>query len=318
MKIPFFHFQRLQIHISSEKKIFKGITMTDELVSKYYGGPKPTKKFVESNKNLQTFGSLTDIYVPSSPYSLTDNGNYADEVKKMGKTEANTLLPKSFDRLKESGFIYYRGKLMSQYDLVEEAVKMKAIHLDDYKNATEAYRAAEKALILDKASRKYPWSNTLYSEDGMYVMKTDENGKIVGMKSALIDGVHIIDVATRMASGELNKNIETMYLNYLQDVDPELYEAATKIGREVRSFTIMFAMYEEGSISELQLKYSCTLLDYLFPSNERRSYQNTFLFFKEIKSTGNWEKLLQDYSPEGFAKVEQERQKTYKSFGGII
>ncbi len=53
----------------------------------------------------------------------------------------------------------------------------------------------------------------LYTEDGMYVIKVDEKGKYVGMSSAIIDGVHNKDVAERMTSGELNLNIETMYLS---------------------------------------------------------------------------------------------------------
>lgn len=297
-------FQRLQIKIVPKQNVFKGITMSDEVLSKYYGRPKPTKKY--------------DTYVPSSQTPMIDYGNYSDEIKNHKKTTTTGILPESYDCLKNSGFLYYQGKLVSQYELVEEAVKTKAINLDEQKNALAAFRAAEKALILDKASPKYKWSNTLYSEDGMYVIKVNEKGERVGMTSALIDGVHIKDVAARIASGELNKNIETIYLNYLNDVDPELYEAATNIGREVRGFTIMFDLYEEGSISEKQFQYTCTLLNYLFPLSDDSPYENIVQYFKDIKSTGNWEKLLEDYSPEGFRKVDEERQITYKAFGGII
>lgn len=317
MKISLFHFQRLQINIFPKGNSFKGITITKEAVSDYYGGPKPTKKYFEPHKNSQSIESQRDSYVPSSQASIIDYGNYSDEVKENTKTATTNILPKSYDRLKESGFRYYQGKLMSQYELVEEAVKMKAINLDEQRNAVQAYKAAEKALLIDKASPKYSWSNTLYTEDGMYVVEIDGNGNY-GMTSATIDGVHIKDVAVRMASGELNENIETMYLNFLRQVDPELYEAATNIGREVRSFTIMFDLYEEGSISDTQLKYSCTLLDYLFPLGEKSSYKDSINYFEEIRLTGNWEKLLEDYSPEGFVKVDKERQKTIKAFGGII
>ena len=297
--------------------IFRGISVTHEAVSKYYGGPKPTKKYVPSDNNLKK--QQVYQYVPSSQPSRLDYGNYSDIVKNNAKTESSTILPKSYDRLKDGGYIYYQGKLLNEYQLVEEAVKTKAITLDESMNYSRALAAASKALIVDRATPKYRWSNTLYSEDGMYVIKVDEKGVRCGFTSTLIDGVHISDVAARMASGELNENIETLYLNYLRQVDPELYEAATNIGREIRNFTIMSDLYKEGSITEMQFEYDCMLLAYLFSRDgEDSSYMSIFNYFKKIQSCGDWYKLLENYSPEGFAKLDAERQETYRSFGGII
>lgn len=314
MKISLLNFQ---LHRIQKSQIFKGVSITQEAVKDYYGGPKVTKKYSEGQNSINNY--RTDTYVSSSQTSSIDYGDYSDLSKNKQKTNPATVLPKSFDKLKESGYRYYQGTIVSQYELVEKAVKNKEITLTEDMNYVQAYNAAEKALIIDKASPKYKWSNTLYSEDGMYVIRLDKNGEFSGMTSTLIDGVHIKDVAARMASGEPNENIETMYLNFLRQVDPELYEAATNIGREVRSFTIMFDLYREGSISEKQFKYDCTLFNYLFTFNEDNvSIKSTVHYFEKIRLSSDWYKLLADYNPEGFNKVDEERQKTLSTFGGII
>jgi hypothetical protein len=81
----------------------------------------------------------------------------------------------------------------------------------------------------------------------------------------------------------------------------------------------MLDLYKEGSITEMQFEYDCMLLSYLFSRNgDDASPKNIFDYFNKIQSYGDWHKLFEDYSPEGFAKLDAERQKTYRLFGGII
>ena len=287
--------------------MIRSISIAYEVVSKYYGGPKPTKKYVHSNivaKNQQssTFGN-------SQMYE-NDYGDYSKIAKGLIKTKESSTLPESYEPLKKGGYIYYRGKLLNEYELVEEAVRTKAITIDENMNYVQARNAAQKALIMDRATPRYGWSSTLYSEDGMYVIRVNEKGERDGLSIAMIDGVHIADVAARMASGELNENIETAYLSYLRQVDPELFEAASNIGREVRAFTIMADLYKNGLLTEEQFGYDCVLFAMLFSPNKALGPINGVLeYFNRIKASGDWHKLLEDYRPEAFLKINLERNK---------
>lgn len=68
------------------------------------------------------------------------------------------------------------------------------------------------------------------------------------------------DIANWIASGIPNRNIETRYLNYLRRIDPELYEAAQNIGKEVRNYNMLTECYKTGVIGEAQHDYDLNFL----------------------------------------------------------
>ncbi len=94
-------------------------------------------------------------------------GDYSQIAKNPIKTKESSILPESYEYLKKGGYLYYKGELLSPYELIEEAVRTKAITLHENMTSAQARAAADKALIYDRAAPRYGWSNTLYSEDVM-------------------------------------------------------------------------------------------------------------------------------------------------------
>ena len=201
---------------------FATVTITEHMVTAKYG----TKITNGPRVQMKTAGS-------KKPESFTEfSKEKLDAVK----------LPKSFEKLKEESSFYYHGEAISDYELIRTAVALGKMELppEDAKNGSMYAWEAFEVLVKDEAATKYGWSDTLYSEDGKYTFTKDVNGKY---KMHLIDdagmGASVEDIANWMMSGTPNRNIETRYLNYLRTVDPDLYEKAMQIGKEVRNYGFM-------------------------------------------------------------------------------
>ncbi len=275
---------------------FASVTITEHMVTAKYG----TKITNGPRVQMKTAGSKQrEGFVEVSKEKL-------DAVK----------LPESFDKLKEQSSFYYHGEAISDYELIQTAVALGKIELpsEDAKNGSVYAWEAFEVLVKDEATPKYGWSDTLYSEDGMYTFTKDSNGKY---KMHLIDdagmGASVEDIANWMMSGTPNRNIETRYLNYLRTVDPDLYEKAMQIGREVRNYGFMEDLYNQGILSETQNIYDLSLLGLMFgkDAEEMRS------LFNKCKDTGNFLGLLELYRTDGADSLARLREKQLKS-GGIV
>ena len=275
---------------------FATVSITEHMVTAKYG----TKITNGRRVQMKTAGSKKpEDFVEVSKEKL-------DAVK----------LPKAFDKLKEQSSFYYHGEVISDYELIQTAValgKMEVPSADAKDGAGYAWKAFE-ALVKDEAAPKYGWSDTLYSEDGKYTFTKDVNGKY---KMHLIDdagmGASVEDIANWMMSGIPNRNIETRYLDYLRSVDPDLYEKAMQIGREVRNYGFMEDLYNQGILSEMQNTYDLGLLGLLFgkDAEDMRS------LFNKCKETGNFLEFLELYRTDGAGSLARLREKQLKS-GGIV
>lgn len=275
---------------------FATVTITEHMVTAKYG----TKITNGPRVQMKTAGSKQpEGFVEVSKEKL-------DEVK----------LPESFDKLKEQSSFYYHGEAISDYELIQTAVALGKMEPppEDAKTGAEYAWEAFEVLVKEEAAPKYGWSDTLYSEDGMYTFTKDANGKY---KMHLIDdagmGASVEDIANWMMSGTPNRNIETRYLNYLRTVDPDLYEKATQIGTEVRNYGFMEDLYSQGILSETQNIYDLSLLGLLFgkDAEEMRS------LLDKCKDTGNFLGLLEAYRTDGADSLARLREKQLKS-GGIV
>ncbi|MBR1634650.1 MAG: hypothetical protein IJ682_06275 [Lachnospiraceae bacterium] len=201
---------------------FVAVEISADMINQYYG----STKISGTNPNAKTVGSKVE-----KDFSDIDSE----------KIKAVELLER-FDELKDTN-VYYHGKMISEYELVQTAVAAGKLDIDmDTRDVYGVGRKAFNVMIRDEAAAKYGWSDTLYSEDGRYTFTKDgnENDRLK-MHSVDDEGMNasIEDIANWLMSGTPCRNIETRYLHYLQSVDPDLYNAARRIGSEVRTNTIM-------------------------------------------------------------------------------
>ncbi|MBR1623790.1 MAG: hypothetical protein IJ675_07790, partial [Pseudobutyrivibrio sp.] len=229
----------------------------------------------------------------------------------------NIELPLSYDKLKDSYSFYYHGNSISDYELVQTAVASGKLQLPEAGETADpqiAYKAF-KALVMDEAAPKYPWSDTLYSEDGKYTFTRDSRGNL---KFNLIEdedmGVAVEDIANWIMSGTPNRNIETRYINYLRKIDPDLLEKAQTIGEEVRTNGFLEDLHEQGIISDKQSIYDMGLLGMLFGKNS----DDMKLSLNNCKKSNDYLSLLVDFNKEGANSLKNLRLKQLKESNGGI
>lgn len=153
--------------------------------------------------------------------------------------------------------IGYRGTMVSYAELLEEAVSDGAIQLDENESVWSNFERAEKALIWDKAKPLFPWSSTLYTEDGQYVCRV-EKGQITGARLA-----HYTDsngrtittqyLAEQLASGKLPIELDGDW-EFLWSTDPDLYFKALDIGTARRQITDALDQVEQGTLTSRQFE----------------------------------------------------------------
>lgn len=166
---------------------------------------------------------------PAEKYSIYNkNGQVAKEY---------TVLPDRYNSNVLQGYIYYKGERMTELELLEKAVDMGAIELEEDQTIGYNFSKAWEALVEANAKHLYSWSSGLYSEDGMYKFRV-ENGEITGMILARTsDGVLYSDMIKDLASGVKPCDMG-VGLSDLAHADPELYKAACEIGAAKRMYDV--------------------------------------------------------------------------------
>lgn len=268
--------------------------------------------------------SAKDVYIHSSEESYfvtyTSGGAVSGETASPLEKEESCILPKRYEGYK-SPKLYYQGNLITEYELIETAVKTGAITLDESETAHWNYANAYRALISSKATPLYDWSTTLYSEDRMYVFRV-KNGIIVGASSTWFDdGTTFQDVANAIASGE--KMLDEDGKSFaLQMCDPELFHAAHNIGTAKQEYDTLIHMYRNGQLTEKQFQHDCYPLLLLLFGNEADIYskkqfsqlsdffeQDTEVFLKNA---------FANYNPSNQALVDELLiEKRYHAYSGL-
>lgn len=296
------HSQKCTARVSAIQKTnalyragFASVTILEEDVNAYYGNVKITG----SNVKKHISGCQ------SKPKYQEIDKELVDAVK----------LPESYKGLKD-GVVYYHGEAISQYKLVQTAVAGGKMELTEDVSAYMAAKTAFQVMIEESAKTKYGWSNTKYSEDGHYTFTKNEDGTYSWhlVEDAAI-GASLDDIANWICSGTPNRNIERRFLTVLQSADPDLYEAAQNIGKEVRTYHLMTAAYESGALSDAQHDYDLSLLGILFGE---RHLEAMYQRLARCKQTGNYTSLLELYQPKGAAYLAQIRQRQLEKTGGTL
>ena len=274
---------------------FGSVTLLEEDVTTYYG----TEIITGSNSGSQTAGCKKE-----SEWEEIDS-----------ESVSAVALPESYDSLKDTN-VYYHGKLCSEYELVQIAVASGKLELTEDIKGYEAAKNAFQVMVIDQADSKYSWSTTKYSEDGKYTFTMKEDGSY---EQHLVEdsamGASLDEIANWIASGVPNRNIETRYLQYLQRIDPELYQAAQNIGKEVRTYQLMTVAYDAGTISYMQHDYDLSLLAMLFNRNDLDDFYGELTV---CKKNNDYRSLLDQYNPSMAEYLSDLRIKQISKTGGII
>lgn len=274
---------------------FCSVTLLEEDVKAYYG----TVRITGSCSGNRTAGSKSQKSYEEIDEALV----------------AAVELPKSFDSLKDTK-VYYHGKIISEYRLVQTAVAGGKMEISEDTNAGYAGLDAFDLLIKEPAASKYRWSTTKYSEDGKYTFTLNSNGKYeMHTVQDLEMGASLEEIANWICSGTPNRNIETRYLNYLRRMDPDLYNAAQKIGNEVRTYNLMTSAYDAGVIGDAQHDYDLSLLGIIFGEYDLEKVYEKFV---NCKKTGTYLCLLEQYNPEGADYLTKLRAQQTMKTGGVI
>lgn len=155
-------------------------------------------------------------------------------------TEGIRILPDRYyeDSTLSTAKVFYKGGSVTYLDLLEEAVQTGAIALDETKSVMDNLARAEEALIYSKAKPLYPWSTTLYSEDGQYKLRV-ENGRVTGMTASFYESggkkITAQYLAEQLASGVRPADLDGDW-SFLAHLDNELYTKACRIGEIKRQF----------------------------------------------------------------------------------
>lgn len=135
--------------------------------------------------------------------------------------------------------VLYRGGSIAYLDLLEEAVRSGEVTLDEAESIMHNVSAAEKALIFDRAAPLYPWSTTLYSNDGQYVLHTVD-GSVTGKSEAFYEDPNARKVTAQYLAEQLASGVRPAELDgdasFLARIDDELYAKALKMGEIKRKF----------------------------------------------------------------------------------
>ena len=265
-----------------------------------------------------------DAYVPSDKetyFTYTSNGVISGDKTSSLENEKSCILPERYNGSK-SCYIYYQGKRISEYELIQKAVETGTITLDESKpigwNTSNVY----DALMYSKATPLYDWSTTLYSEDRKYVYRV-ENGQITGMTATWYsDGTTLQDIADEIASGTPLSDIDRYKLHDIMLYDMELYDAAVNIGTAKREYDMFTNMYQNGQLTEKQFKHDCyPLLLLLFGKNADTYNKNQFLQLSDFFEQDRDEFLknsFANYNPSNQSLVDELLiEKKYHSYSGM-
>ena len=274
--------------------------------------------------SVNTAVNSQDAYVPSGKetyFTYTSNGIISGDETSSLENEKSCILPERYNGSK-SCYIYYQGKRISEYELIQIAVETGTTTLDESKpigwNTSNVY----EALMYSKATPLYDWSTTLYSEDRRYVYRV-ENGKITGARSTVFsDGTTLQDFANEIASGTPLSELDRYKLHDLMLYDMELYDAAVNIGTAKREYDTFTNMYHNGQLTEKQFKHDCyPLLLLLFGKDADTNNKNQFL-----QLSGFFEQDREEFLKNSFANYNPSNQflvdrllieKKYHSYSGI-
>ena len=274
---------------------FRSVTLLEKDIEAYYGAVKITG----SCSGKRTAGSKS-----SKAYDKIDEA-----------LVAAVELPRSFDSLKDSK-VYYHGRTISSYELVQTAVAGGKMEVSEETNNGYACKEAFKLLIEDQAAKKYGWSTTKYSEDGKYTFTLKDDGSYqMHLVQDFEVGASLDEIANWICSGTPNRNIETRYLDYLRRIDPDLYNAAQRIGSEVRTYNLMTAAYDAGALGDAQHDYDLSLLGIIFREYDLEKIYERFM---SCKKSGNYLCLLERYNPEGADYLAELRAQQTAKTGGVI
>ncbi|MBE5839763.1 hypothetical protein [Butyrivibrio sp.] len=230
----------------------------------------------------------------------------------------STSLPSVYEQLKGNKRYYYHGRNVTDYELLQIAVSAGKVTVTDDDSPKEAYKKVNDAfetLVKQEARPKYPGSSTLYSEDGKYTFTTDESGRVrMNLIQDYEVGASLEDISNWIMSGTPNRNIETRYLDYLRRVDPDLYNRAQEIGKEVRINGFMEDLHEQGILSDKQSYYDIGLLGMMFG----RTSESMRGLLGECKNSGNYLTLLTLYDEEGSNSLHAIRERQLKETSGSL
>lgn len=285
-------------------------------------------KSIKSDKSVPVkMGAVSqDMYVhskeESSYVTYTPNGRVNGEDVFKNESKQLNILPERYKESSLSGKVYYQGKLITYYELIQTAVETGAISLDESETVGWNMLNAENSLVDSKATPLYDWSTTLYSEDRMYVYRV-ENGKITGARSTMFsDGTTLQDFANEIASGTPLSELDRYKLHDLMLYDMELYDAAVNIGTAKREYDTFTNMYHNGQLTEKQFKHDCyPLLLLLFGKDADTNNKNQFL-----QLSGFFEQDREEFLKNSFANYNPSNQflvdrllieKKYHSYSGI-
>lgn len=231
-------------------------------------------------------------------------------------------LPETYNSLKQV-YIYYKGERISEYDLIQEAVSNGAITLKTNETPGWNSLAAWNALIQKKAAPLYDWSTTLYSEDGMYVMRRGKNGEIDGYSLAVSpNGTHVREIAAKIAGGVKLCDMDAVDLAFLRQVDPELCAAATEIGTAVRGFHQLSDMARSGELTPDQFAHDCRAVYILLFGDPRHLsdadlVQTLEAFFSRDAAT-YLNEAFENYNPKNSGWLTEFQKSGFRSFSGLF
>lgn len=279
----------------SAKGIFISVTLYEKDIEAYYG----TKIIT---------GSYT---------GKTTGGCSKKEFTKLDFDKIHQVeLPKELQNMESGGF-FYHGQRVSGNELIQLAVSEGKMTMEEVEeNPFRAQFRAFDVMIAENADTRYGWSSTKYSEDGKYTFTKKEDGSyewhLIQDKEM---GASLEEIAGWICSGTPNRNIDKRYLDYLRRMDPDLYQAAQQIGKEVSSYDLLTVAYEAGMLGEVQHDYDLCLLAMLF---HRKGDEDFYAELMNAKKTGNFECLLQSYDPACADALNEIRWSQIKKSGGGI
>lgn len=279
----------------SKDGLFKFVSIDDRDVMAYYG----TDRISGNNPGARTRGCKSTEFPPIDKEKLS-----------------GVSLPDKYESLKGGNGFFYHGKSISDYDLVRLAVAEGKMEASEDKDPLNAVYEAFHVMVEEEAAPKYGWSSTKYSEDGKYTFTKNEDGTY---KWHLVDdelmGASIDEIASWVASGTPNRNIETRYLHYLRYTDPELYEATQNINREVSNYDLLTECYKAGALGEAQHDYDLNFLASMFGMTGGEKF---YALLCRAKATGDFTCLIAAYQPEAAERMQEIRMKQIDKTGGIL
>jgi len=203
----------------------------------------------QANKNQYSYSSVqTGSIVKNQCKKETDEKKQQLKVDEYIVGDSNSNL----GGLKDM-YVSYNGKRTSFYDLLKEASDKGIIDLKDGHSIGYYTEQSFSELVLKKSKTIYEGSTTLYSQDEKYIINKGTGGHIDGFQRAVTStGVHVKEIAEKLAGGTAIKDMDNTELEFLRIVDPELFQKAYKVN-EIRVSSQQYEdMYSAGKITKKQ------------------------------------------------------------------